>query len=71
LNENAGLRTPVSNLQVSFFDLKVRQNFHALTHFMTTGHFERKKRSADFHLLARIFRSGSGTNHGGSALIEP
>jgi len=53
------------------FALKVRRHFHALVHFMTTDHFERKKRSADFHLVARIFRSGRGTSHGGSALIEP
>ncbi len=50
---------------------KVRHNFHVLTHFITTDNFERKKRSADFHLLASIFRSGRGTSHGGSALIEP
>jgi hypothetical protein len=51
--------------------LKVRHNFHVLTHFYSKYHFSNKRCSTDFHPLLGIFPSGSGTSHSGSDLIEP
>lgn len=52
-------------------NLKVRHNFHTLTHFIITDHFQQKRCMTNFHSFPGIFRSGSGTSHGGSGLIEP
>ena len=51
--------------------LNVRHNFHAVTHLYSKYHFSNKRCTPDFHSFLGIFRSGSGTSHGGSALFEP
>ena len=55
----------------AIFLLKVRHNFHVLTHFYSKYHSSNKRCSTDFHPLLGIFPSGSGTSHCGSDLIEP